>query len=288
MIWINSLSFAYPGGGAQPAFQGADPGIGSGRADATYPCKITDDRVLADISLHLPRGALCWLLGVNGSGKSTLLSLLAGLLHPQKGTILLADGSPAHSPHENTAKRAFRAAFVPQNPDTYLMGSTVREDLLLSMAPTANEAEVFSSPTTCDPARFALNMAEEFGLAPLLDRPIHTLSYGQKRKLCLASALASAPDLLLLDEPFSGLDHPSALVMRQALARNKEAGLTQVITGHTLDLAGDIADTFTVLQAGRLVLEGSARTVFPQLEQYGIRPPCWWFVDKTAPLWAKA
>ena len=283
MIWIDSLSFTYPGSGAQLSFQGAGQAVGPGRADTEYPRTINDNRVLTDISQHLPKGCLCWLLGINGSGKSTLLSLLAGLLQPQHGSITLADSSPAHPPQENNAKRAFRAAFVPQNPDTYLMGSTVREDLLFSLAPTTNEAEAFSSPT-----RLALEMANAFGLVPLLDRPIHTLSYGQKRKLCLASALAAAPDLLLLDEPFSGLDHPSALVMRQALARNKEAGLTQVITGHTLDLAGDIADTFIVLQAGRLVLEGSAQTVFPQLETYGIRPPCWWYVNKNKPLWMQS
>ena len=260
MIRVERLSFAYPDGGFQP-------GSGSGPDDGL---------ALSDISLTLPASSLCWLLGVNGSGKSTLLSLLAGLFEPLGGTIALADGSPAY-PGESARKKGgqqgLRAAFVPQNPDTYLMGATVREDLLLSTDPIG------------DGAQEAVALATELGLAPLLDRPVHALSYGQKRKLCLASALASGPELLLLDEPFSGLDHPSALVVRQVLARNRERGLLQVITGHTLDMAGDMADLFVVLQAGRLVCQGDGAAVFPRLASHGIRPPCWWYTGGQGPLW---
>ncbi len=221
---------------------------------------------LGPISFTLEKGSLYNLLGLNGSGKSTLLALLAGVYAPTSGT-LRAGGMGISE--KNSPLRG-KCALVPQDPDTYILGSLAREDLLLGLNPHDTEA-----------ASKALDLAQEMGLADFLDQPPHTLSHGQKRKLCLASALAGQPDLLLLDEPFAGLDHPSALFTRQALMRNKQAGITQVITGHDLDLTADISDVFLLMQNGLLIKQGGAAEVFPLLQTYGVRPPCWWFSSGT-------
>lgn len=212
-------------------------------------------------------GDLICLAGRNGSGKSTLLGLLAGVYAPSSGSLEL----------DAPEGRKAGVGLVPQDPDIYILGSLVEEDLLLALDPDDRAAR-----------DRALGLAERFGLEGLLGEAVHVLSYGQKKKLSLASALAAAPDLLLLDEPFAGLDYPAALAMREALAENKRLGLTQIVCEHDLDLVADLADAFLLLNSGRLVGAGEREAVFPLLEDNGVRPPCWWFSGKNSPLWQKA
>jgi len=225
---------------------------------------------LSDLCFSLDTGRLCGLVGVNGSGKSTLLALLAGLFPPSSGTLRVAG--------RDLPREAFRlrgtVALSPQDPDVYILGSLVEEDLLLGMDP-ADSARRES----------ALAFARAFDLDGMLNQPVHTLSYGQKRKLCLASALAAKPELLLLDEPFAGLDHPAAMTMRETLIANKAAGLTQIVAGHDLDMTADITDWFILLRAGRIACAGDAAAVFPRLLDAGVRPPCWWLTGHKAPPW---
>lgn len=224
---------------------------------------------LKDLTFSIREGELVSLLGVNGSGKSTLLTLLAGLF-PQASGELTVSGCVL--PREAFKLRGV-IALVPQDPDVYILGSLVEEDLLLALDRDDERGK-----------ERAFGFARLFGLGELLDKPVHTLSYGQKRKLCLASALASRPKLLLLDEPFAGLDHPAALAMREALVRNKAAGLTQVVVGHDLDLMADVADRFLLLRDGESIAFGESETVFPELLKAGVRPPCWWFTGG-GPAW---
>lgn len=221
---------------------------------------------VSGLSFSLRAGELACLAGMNGSGKSTLLGLLAGVYLPDSGTLSI----------NAAGGRAARVGLVPQDPDIYILGSLVEEDLLLALPP--NDAAARER---------ALGLARRFGLEELLGEAVHTLSYGQKKKLSLASALAAAPDLLLLDEPFAGLDYPAALAMREALAENKKLGLTQIVCEHDLDLIADMADSFLLLNSGRLAASGAGSEVFPLLADNGVRPPCWWFSGGSSPLWQK-
>ena len=228
-----------------------------------------DADTLKNLNFTIRHGELLCLMGVNGSGKSTLLTLLAGLL-PQASGKLLVGGCAL--PQES-AKLRGTVALVPQDPDVYILGSLVEEDLLLGLDPADVEGK-----------KRALDFARTFDLDSALMQPVHTLSHGQKRKLCLASALASQPQLLLLDEPFAGLDHPATLAMREALISNKAAGLAQVVVGHDLDLMADLADSFMLLQGGEIIIHDSKERVFPRLLEAGVRPPCWWFTGG-GPAW---
>lgn len=226
---------------------------------------------LKNLTFSIREGELLCLLGVNGSGKSTLLALLAGLFAPRSGDLTVAGRV---LPREAFKLRG-HIALVPQDPDVYILGSLVEEDLLLGLDPDDEETR-----------DRALGFARVFGLEHALDQPVQTLSHGQKRKLCLASALAARPEILLLDEPFAGLDHPASMAMREALARNKAANLTQVVVGHDLDLMADLADSFMLLQHGEIITAGDGSAVFPHLLEAGVRPPCAWFTGG-GPAWIR-
>ena len=240
MIDIKNLSYTYPHNAA-PALRG--------------------------LSLRIPEGALVCLLGNNGSGKTTLLHILAGLLQAQGVLRILGHELPRDA---DAARREL--ALLPQEPDLYILGSIVAEDLNLSLPP--------NDPTAQDRA---VALAHRFGLSTLLDRPVHALSHGEKRKLCLASALAAAPRLLLMDEPFAGLDFPAMLELRRILADNKARGITQIISLHDLELLGDLADLCLVLRKGELVLRGRPADIYPALAGLELKAPCWWLCGQDGP-----
>jgi len=214
---------------------------------------------LTDLNFQIGRGSLCCLLGANGSGKTTLLRILAGLLRAE-GELCFAQASPTRR-------------LLPQNPELYILGATVEEDLLLGLEQRSPVVDK------------ALALLKQFDLGDKREQPVHYLSFGEKRKLCLASALAAEPELLLLDEPFAGLDYPSALFVRENMTRNKEIGLTQIFSTHDLDLTADLVEHFIVLRQGLIIAQGSGAEVAPYLEQAGTRQPCQWYLGRHAPLW---
>lgn len=219
--------------------------------------------VLRGITGHVPAGSLTILAGQNGAGKSTLLSLLAGILTPDSGGFRI--GGLTSPGDEDRIRRAVR--LVLQDPDMQILGATVAEDLTLAGDPR--------DPRFLDVARQA---AGRMDLLPLWDAPVHTLSFGQRRKLCLAAALVHPPDqppprVLLLDEPLSNLDYPGVLEMRRILRHNTAAGLTQIAAAHELDPLADLAHHVLVLHDGRMALEGPPGEVLPNVRPYGVRPP---------------
>lgn len=213
--------------------------------------------ILQNIHFTLDKGRILGLVGPNGAGKSTLLALLAGLLTPSSGAIRVP-GTDAQADGEALRRKA---ALVLQEADLTIIGTTIEEDICLGLAPgRRNEA---------------LALAGRLRL-PAPGTPVHTLSHGQKRKLCLAAALLRQPELLLLDEPFAGLDYPGIREIRAMLQANRDSGLTQIIACHDLEPLADLADLWLVLSAGRQAAFGPAREVFPLLESLDVRPPCSW------------
>jgi biotin transport system ATP-binding protein len=200
-------------------------------------------------------GSLLCVAGANGSGKSTLLRLMAGLLSPAGGSVAAAG---LKSPGEEKKLRR-SCALVLQDADSQILGATVREDLLLGLDSGEREK--------------AHELAGRFGLEGLLDRPVHSLSWGQKRRLTLAATLARRPSALLLDEPFAGLDYPGAMEMRSLLADNKASGLTQVVAAHDLDPLADLADAACILHGGRIVIEARPDELGEDPRAYGVKPP---------------
>ena len=184
---------------------------------------------LADISLCVERGTVLALIGASGCGKSTLLRVVAGLVRPTAGT-LHADGA-------NVDPRVLRIGFLPQNYGL-LAWKTVRENILLG-------AEIKGE---WDEKRKAIfdELVADLGLKDLLTRYPYELSGGQQQRVGLARVFLLAPDLLLMDEPFSALDAITREFMQEVFLslRKKYAVTTMLVTHYVeeaLALAGRIA-----------------------------------------------
>jgi len=202
---------------------------------------------VAGIDLNVSRGEVVALLGPNGAGKTTTLTCVAGILAPTSGTICVA------GEHERTARER-RVAFVPEIPVVY-------DDL----TPAEHLAFVAAGRRVADAAATVSRALERTGLVEHRDRAAGTLSKGNRQRLCLAGALVAGADLVVLDEPTTGLD-PAAQHALVALVRELAAGgAAVVVSTHALATAFDVADRVVVLVAGRIALDEPVRG-FPDLD----------------------
>jgi cobalt/nickel transport system ATP-binding protein len=202
----------------------------------TYPGKFV---ALKDVTLNINAGEQVAIMGANGSGKSTLLSILNGLVYPSEGEFY-AFGSPVtedvfDSLEDNEQRRYFRkkVGFVFQSSDVQLFCSTVFD-------------EVAFGPLQLDIPKDEVKKRTEdvmamMGISGLRDRAPHTLSGGEKKKVCLASVLSVNPDVLLLDEPTAGLDPRSQLWLIELLQELAKAGKTIITATHDLDIIEQIS-----------------------------------------------
>ncbi len=199
--------------------------------------------VLRGVDLVVPRAGRLALLGANGSGKTTLLRTLAGAIRPDAGEVRI-DGTPLR--HDRRGLRAHREAvqFVAQNPDDQLFAADVFRDV--SFGPLN-----LGLPDDEVRARVAHALAV-LSITDLAERPIHELSYGQRKRVAIAGALAMQPCVLLLDEPTAGLDPHGVDEMVAALAQLEADATTVVICTHEVDFALGWADTAAVLVDGTL------------------------------------
>src|SRR5467141_3532260 len=190
-------------------------------------------RVIDGVSLDLERGTVVGLLGPNGSGKTTLLRILAGVLPPQSGRVLI-DGRPI----EQLTRRelARRIAVVPQETHSTFDFSVI-DMVLMGRYPHLGPFELEGAADQAI-AREALAAT---GTAHFETRPFATLSGGEKQRVVIASALAQASEMLLLDEPTAALDLGFQFDIASLLARlNRERGVTMVVSTHDLNLAATI------------------------------------------------
>lgn len=192
--------------------------------------------VLNGLSLDFPAGERAVILGANGAGKSTLLAMLDGLVFPTKGSLHAFDRPLSEKALEDRSYSMDfrkRVAFVFQNPDVQLFSATVWEEiafgpLQLGYAPEKIEATV-------------AGLLETLRIADIKDRPPHALSDGQKKKVAIASSLATDPEVLLLDEPTNGLDPRTQVWLIELLNELHQRGKTIISATHDLSIAGDIA-----------------------------------------------
>ncbi len=197
--------------------------------------------VLKDLSLRFQTGERTVILGANGSGKSTLLSLMNGLVFAQSGTVT-AFGRPLleRTLEEAAFGREFRksVAFVFQNPDVQLFSSTVFEDVAFGPLQLGVPRERVREAVD--------GLLESLRISDLRDRAPHTLSDGQKKKVAIATSLATDPDVLLLDEPTNGLDPRTQVWLIELMQELHKRGKTVITATHDLSIAGDIADRAVV------------------------------------------
>ncbi|MDV2989743.1 MAG: ATP-binding cassette domain-containing protein [Dehalogenimonas sp.] len=209
-------------------------------------------RALKDISLEIPTGQFWALLGANGCGKTTLQKLLVGLFKPTTGSIL-RDGRDLNKIKDT--ERFSQINLVFQDPNDQLFATTVAQDVAFGPVNLGLSSLEVESRT-----REAL---AEVGLTGLEDRPIHTLSYGQKRRAALAGVLAMRPAVILLDEPTSGLDPKGISAIMHLLRKvNRDKGTSIVVATHDVDLVPLFCDKVAILKSGELLSCGQPEDVF--------------------------
>lgn len=206
---------------------------------------------LQGVDLAVSGGDFCGILGGNGSGKTTLLKVLDGLFRDYRGTVKL-DGQEIS---RLTPRQIYsRMGLVFQNPDEQLFGHTVFEDVAFGPRNMG-----FSESEVAARVRSALADVE---LNTLERRDIHTLSYGQKKRVCIAGLLAMGHQILLLDEPTAGLDPRGELVLMDLLTRlNRQDGVTVLMATHQVDLAPVYFSTVCLLDRGQMVRAGTPAEV---------------------------
>lgn len=204
---------------------------------------------LSGLSLSVTQGRRLAILGPNGAGKTTLLLHLNGTLRPTSGEILL-DGRPAGYGRAQLSAWRRRVGLVLQEADDQLFAASVAEDV--SFGPLNLGLDEIAARIRVDQALAAL------GLADLAERPTHMLSFGQKKRVAIAGAVAMAPEILLLDEPTAGLDHPGARSLLAVLAALSVEGTTLVFSTHDVDLAYGFADDIALFDGGRMLAQGPA------------------------------
>jgi ABC-2 type transport system ATP-binding protein len=193
-----------------------------------------------EMDLDAPYGEVTGLVGPNGAGKTTLLLMLATLLRPDVGELLVA----GHDPRSDPAAVRRHLGWAP---DTFgLHGTdTAREHL-------AFMAAAHRLPKPDIPARVS-GLLARLQLDPLADRAVHTLSRGQKQWLGLAAALVHEPRVLLLDEPAAGLDPGARVRLREVLRSLAAEGTCVLISSHVLTDLEEVADSVVVVDKGRTV-----------------------------------
>ncbi len=205
--------------------------------------------VLNEVTLEVPEGAVHLILGANGTGKSTLLRILADLLNPEAGSVKV-DG---------------KTALLMQESDYQIFGETVLEDITLTLNCPSKES-----------LDRALELARSFALNP--NAKTKNLSFGQKRKLALASLLIGKPDVFLLDEPTSSLDWPATKALLSDIERiqSENPKATFLIATHEpQDFLAIQNLTASVLFQGSFVATGPIATIREAIAEntaWGLRP----------------
>jgi ABC-2 type transport system ATP-binding protein len=205
---------------------------------------------LTGVDLDLPRGAVTALVGANGAGKTTLLRIFAALVEPSAGTVeVLGVAEPAAARRLSPSLRR-RLGYVPQEPalDPEMTGAEILS--LLAALHGLGGAER---------RRRVAELAEAFGAASHLRRRVGTFSGGLKRRLHLAAGMIHDPELLLLDEPTTGLDPEGQEFLWEELTRRARAGRAVAVVTHDLAAAEARAQQVAILEAGALVAAGSPR-----------------------------
>lgn len=225
----------------------------------TYGSKIAVD----DLCLHIRPGEIYGFIGHNGAGKTTTIKACCGILNFDQGEIHIDGVSVKESPLE--CKR--KIAYIPDNPDLYEFMSGIK---YLNFV-----ADIYGVPKTVRENRIR-EYADTFELTQDLAQPISAYSHGMKQKLALISALIHEPQLIIMDEPFVGLDPKASYLLKEIMRKHCDQGGAIFFSTHVLEVAEKLCDKVAIIKNGALVVSGtmdevrgntSLENVFLELEE---------------------
>lgn len=234
----------------QPVYAGSleDPGTpvsapGSRLLHTEGLKKVYDGRAVVNgVDIEVKEGEIVGLLGPNGAGKTTTFYMIVGLVRPNGGKVFFDGADATHEPMYKRARLGM--GYLPQE-ESIFRRLTVRENILAVM-----ETQNFTKKERDEQCQ---QLMEKFGIDHVADNPALTLSGGEKRRLTIARSLVTEPKLLMLDEPFSGVDPIAVSEIQDIIRMLRRAGLAILITDH------NVRETLNIVDRAYLIYEGQVR-----------------------------
>ena len=207
-----------------------------------------EKKAVDDLSLHIAPGELCAFIGHNGAGKTTAIKSVCGILRFEEGEITVDGISVKKDPL--AAKQ--RLAYIPDNPDLY--------DFMTGIAYLNFVADIFGVDAAARDERIH-RFADMLELTGDLAQPISAYSHGMKQKLAIISALIHKPRLIVMDEPFVGLDPKASHLLKELMREMCREGAAIFFSTHVLEVAEKLCDKVAIIKDGRLVRAGRMEDV---------------------------
>ena len=207
-----------------------------------------DKKAVDDLTLHIRQGEIYGFIGHNGAGKTTTLKSVAGIMQFDSGEILI-DGTSIQRDPIGCKKKM---AYIPDNPDLY--------EFMTGMQYLNFVGDIFAIPAAQRKQRIQ-ELADTFELTGDLNQPISAYSHGMKQKLAIISAWIHEPKLILMDEPFVGLDPKASHILKGMMREVCNQGGAIFFSTHVLEVAEKLCDKVAIIKGGKLVRSGTMEEV---------------------------
>jgi energy-coupling factor transport system ATP-binding protein len=215
--------------------------------------KYGEQTTLDNISFTIHPGEFVALIGANGAGKTTLSKLFNGLIKSTSGSVTI-DGKDTRSTRTSTFARSI--GFLFQNPDRQICQNTIREEILFGLKNVVSDPDIRE--------RSCQNILAEFGFDG--NKNPFSLSRGERQRVALASLLALKPQVLILDEPTTGLDYRECMHIMGIIEEQNRQGATVVMVSHDMEIVQDFARRVLVINRGKLLGDGPTRNILANRE----------------------
>ncbi|MCI7437222.1 MAG: energy-coupling factor ABC transporter ATP-binding protein [Spirochaetia bacterium] len=209
-----------------------------------------------NLNVKVEKGDFIAIIGSNGAGKSTFSKLCNGLLTPTTGDVFVLN---KNTRREKVSSLAKHIGFLFQNPDRQICCNTVKEEIAFSLRNNGIPEDEIK--------RRVKATLEEFGFDGKIE-PFN-LSRGQRQRLCLACLIALNPEILILDEPTTGLDYKECMMMMNRIKQLNENGTTVIMVCHDMEVVLDFAKTVVVMNRGQILEQGETRKILADTELLG-------------------
>jgi len=226
-----------------------------------------DNKAVDNLTLHIGRGEIYGFIGHNGAGKTTAIKCCCGILGFDEGEIFV-DGV---SVRENPLECKKKIAYIPDNPNLYEFLSGIKYLNFI--------ADIYGVPQKEREERIR-KYADLFELTSDLAQPVSAYSHGMKQKLAIISGLIHAPELIIMDEPFVGLDPKSSYLLKELMHEHCDRGGAIFFSTHILEVAEKLCDKVAIIKKGKLIVSGnmeevrgteSLENVFLELEEAHVK-----------------
>lgn len=235
--------------------------------NVSYSYQKDGSDALKNLNMDFNKGSCIGLLGENGAGKSTIFLNMLGIYKPTKGKVYYK-GKPLSYKKKDLNDFRSKVSMVFQDPDQQIFYSNVQEDIAFALKNLRLPENVIEEKVQ--------KAMKDVGISHLADRPVHYLSYGQKKRVAIAGIIAMDCETILFDEPTAGLDPSMTEAIKDLLAQLIAQGKNLIISSHDMDFIYDVCDYVYVISHGELVTEGQVDQVFLEekaIQDAGLIPP---------------